>query len=795
MSDKGGATEARIARARSGDRDELDRLLERFRSDMLALAQREAGRAGDQPGPAQLAQQTLDEAARQFSLFPGATEEELRQWLEAILVRCASVDEQWEPTTLPAAGPEDAAVGPPAKGRSQTTLGPGLPTPPQPPPLGAGLPTPPQPTPPQPPTEGLPERSGTGSEPQALEQPAESADFATLDTTKGTGREVHELETLAAEHAPAGGRAVPAGSRSFGDYELLDIIAKGGMGVVYKARQKKLNRIVALKMILAGQFANERDVERFYGEAEAAANLRHPNIVAVHEVGEAEGQHFFSMDFVDGQSLSAMVRERPLSPQWAAQLVQKIAEAVEFAHGQGILHRDLKPSNVLLDKRGQPLITDFGLAKRVGGHSHLTMTGTVVGTPSYMPPEQAAGKSEEVGPESDVYSTGALLYELLTGTPPFRAATPLETLQQVLHNEAPSPRLLNSSVPADLETICLKCLQKEPARRYQTSQQLADELGRYLAGEPILARPVSRLERLARWCRRNPRIAGLSGALAAAVVLAAGVFVVSYLRTSAALEKAQQRLNQALRSVDELFTIVSQEDLLNEPGMQPLRKRLLSKARDLYREMLAQEADDPAVRGELALSYFRLGSILEEIGSPADALAAYESSRQMQERLSAEMPNDRDLLSGLANTWSALATLLHKRKEYEKALQWHERALDARTQLAKWSPGRVDHARKRANSSMNIGLVHKDRGDLQNARLFLRQAQTQRLEILQHHSGVGAEASEIEQVRRDLAKGYYNLGNLGWNARQLQADTLPRTNQKAADQNLQDAVEGFRQAV
>ena len=309
--------------------------------------------------------------------------------------------------------------------------------------------------------------------------------------------------------------------RIFGDYELLEKIARGGMGIVYKARQRSLNRVVALKMIRPGRLGDPENVERFYTEAKAAANLQHPHIVAVHEIGEHEGQHFFSMDYVPGATLAEMVREHALPPHQAARYVKIIAETMQFAHAHGVLHRDLKPANVLVNESDEPLITDFGLAKQLEDQSHLTIEGLVLGTPSYMPPEQAAGRIQEVEPRSDVYSLGATLYELLTSRPPFRAANPYETIKQVCEVEPVSPRLLNPGVPRDLETICLKCLQKDKVRRYNSAQELADELARFLADEPILARPTSRLERTWRWCHRNPSLATAVGLAAIGLVAAA----------------------------------------------------------------------------------------------------------------------------------------------------------------------------------------------------------------------------------------------------------------------------------
>src|SRR5262245_40698362 len=299
---------------------------------------------------------------------------------------------------------------------------------------------------------------------------------------------------------------------SFGDYELLEEIARGGMGVVYKARQKSLGRLVALKLILAGQFAGKQIAQRFKSEAIAAAVLQHPNIVAVHEVGVHEGHHYFSMDYVEGQNLAELVAQRPLPPRNAARYVKLIAEAIHYAHGQGILHRDLKPSNVLIDSAtDQPRVTDFGLAKRLDGESSLTVTGQLLGSPHFMPPEQA-GAGGKVGRASDVFGLGGILYFLLPARPPFQGETIQTTIQQVLHAGPVSPRLLNATVPLDLETICLKCLEKEPGRRYQTGQEVVEELERFLSGEPILARPISRVGQAWRWCRRKPTIATLATA-------------------------------------------------------------------------------------------------------------------------------------------------------------------------------------------------------------------------------------------------------------------------------------------
>jgi WD40 repeat protein/serine/threonine protein kinase len=335
----------------------------------------------------------------------------------------------------------------------------------------------------------------------------------------------------------------------FGDYELLEEIASGGMGIVFRARQVSLNRMVALKLILTGQFARETEIKRFRAEAEAAARLDHPNIVPIYEVGETDGRHFFSMRFMEGGTLTARMGgpKSTLSNESAVHLLAKVCGAVHFAHQRGILHRDLKPGNILLSAEGEPCVSDFGLAKFMVGARQATVSGAVLGSPSYMAPEQASGKPGQVSTAADVYSLGAILYEMLTGQPPFRADTPLATLRQVVEQEPKRPSTINLRADPDLEIICLKCLEKEPQRRYESARALEEDLQRWLRHEPIHARAIGRIGRLTKWARRNPGTAILVGIAG----LATFAFLVGQTITSVRLARA----NRDVRASNERLSL------------------------------------------------------------------------------------------------------------------------------------------------------------------------------------------------------------------------------------------------
>ena len=399
-------------------------------------------------------------------------------------------------------------------------------------------------------------------------------------------------------------------------YEVLEELGRGGMGVVYKARQQSLDRMVALKMILAASHAGSASTARFLHEAKTIASLKHTHVVQVYEFGSHEGRPFFSLEYLEGGSLAEKLRGEPQAPAQAAKMVQTLAQAVQAAHEQGIVHRDLKPANVLLTANGIAKISDFGIAKQ--SDSIMTATGEVLGTPSYMAPEQAAGKTKGVGAPADIYALGAILYELLTGRPPFKGASSMGNDSARHTFRSGRARQMQPRVPRDLETICLKCLEKEPARRYPTATDVARDLGRFLAGEPIHARPVGKLERAGRWCLRNKAVAASLAAVALSLLAATVVSLIFALRTDRALRaeaergqgetKAKQEAVQARRDVQQQLI-----DLSTESGLAAARDGDHALALLWFARAAQLSRDDP---GREALSRIRYANWLRQVWMP-----------------------------------------------------------------------------------------------------------------------------------------------------------------------------------
>lgn len=556
----------------------------------------------------------------------------------------------------------------------------------------------------------------------------------------------------------------------FGDYRLLEPIGQGGMGVVFRARQISLNRVVALKMIRAGRFSTPGEIERFALEAEAAAGLTHPGIVPVFEIGEEDGHHYYTMALVNGLSLADRLKDAggPFEPKPAAELVLRVADAVQYAHEHGVIHRDLKPANILLDENAAPHVVDFGLAKQIETESGLTNTGQVLGTPSFMSPEQAAGGTTRVGPAADVYSLGAVLYALLTGRAPFSAASVTETIRQVLHDEPVRPRQLNSALPKDLETICLKCLAKDPLRRYASAQDLADELSRYLAGRPILARPVGSFATMARWCRRNRLAASFMAFVAIFIPTVIGALLLMNIRlsqesASARFEKqmADHSFRAAKQAVDEQFTLVSEETLLDRPGMQPLRRQLLLGAKKYYEEFLATRGDDPTVQVETALINFRLGVITATLSTDGDRDAYAEANqyfataRRIYERQANQ--EDPQVLEGLGHVWTRIGQVANKSHQDQQEREAFRMALQFRTRSAEVASN-PENLRLLANAHMNLGQALLPADPLAQPEPFetalqhLETAQSIRQDLL-------LQVPDHPNVVRDQVKGYISIAD------------------------------------
>jgi serine/threonine protein kinase len=466
--------------------------------------------------------------------------------------------------------------------------------------------------------------------------------------------------------------ALPPDGALIGDYTLREIIAQGGMGVVYRAEQRSLGRIVALKVLRAGQLADPTERQRFRLEAEAVAHLDHPGIVPVYDVGEQDGWLYFSMKLIEGGSLAGSISqigwpadnapraERQARRAQVLDLMTQVSDAVHYAHQHGVLHRDLKPGNILLDPQRRPHVSDFGLAKcvhglggpdttipgRLGGP--LTEAGAILGTPSYMAPEQASGHPDAVAITADVYSLGAILYELLTGRAPFREATPLATIRALVEREPARPRTLRPSIDRDLETICLKCLEKDPDRRYGTARELADELRRCQRGEPILARPVSTLERAYRWARRNRAAAGLIGLGLTSALGFAGLIAVHVRK----LERSEARATSSWSEGDNMIRRTMEKmdtDLEEASGVDPAQREIQQFALNYYDKLIKLVGDVPRFEKSRALVQYRKARTLVSIGSAKEALAAYDRAYSLYRAVLEDEPESPEVLGQLAS--------------------------------------------------------------------------------------------------------------------------------------------------
>jgi serine/threonine protein kinase/Flp pilus assembly protein TadD len=626
------------------------------------------------------------------------------------------------------------------------------------------------------------------------------AAFDALVTTQGISGALHSTQepsvhasgkpladSLPATEAylAAAADSVPVGR--VGDYEILDKLGSGGMGLVYRARQVSLNRPVALKMIRAGELADDSQIRRFRAEATAAAALDHPHIVPIYEIGEQNGQHYFSMALVDGCNLAQFAARDPLSDEAAARLIQHVARAVDYAHQHGVLHRDLKPANILVDNHGQPRVTDFGLAKRIEGPDGETATGQVLGTPSYMPPEQAIGQHDRVGPAADVYALGATLYFLLTGRPPFQGPNPVATLEQVKNQEPMPPRRINPWISRDLETICLKCLEKEPQRRYESAGALAGDLDRFLRREPIQARRASVWDKGLKWSRRRP----MQAALTALLILLIGVSAVGFawyhvnlqrsnadLHTALIAVRDQERIAREQRNLaqqnaelaeeqrnlalDTLYSMVFDffESLGDTPATLRFKQQTLTRAIEGLREIPYGDDTLDRVQRTLAVAHSRLGDVVSRLGDSSAAREHFEQAMSILEerhRLHGDQPSTaRDL----AIAYERLGDLcLQQERNPAQAVQWFRHCLRLRERLVRDLPGSLDDRRSLSVIHEYLGDVWLTEGDLDAALQAYRQSLAIR-EVLAKETG-------SPESRRDLSVTYGKLGRICRHLRQF----------------------------
>jgi serine/threonine protein kinase len=602
-------------------------------------------------------------------------------------------------------------------------------------------------------------------------------------------------------------------------YEILGELGRGGMGVVYRARQAALNRTVALKMIRHGPDAGPIAVARFRREAEAVARLHHPNVVQIYEIGEQDGQPYLALELVEGPSLAGKLAGNPLPPREAAELVAALAHAVAHAHSRGVIHRDLKPANVLLEMpqteagkqqetiqftagdsrpspdavRCVPKITDFGLAKYLAGDQAVTVTGAVLGSPSYMAPEQAAGKPEEVGPAADIYALGAILYECLTGRPPFRAPTALETLRLVADNEPVAVRQFQPRVPRDLETVCHKCLRKEASARYASAGELADDLGRFLRGEPVRTRPAGPVERAWKWARRKPATAALI-ALLAVLPVAVALGVATHVarlsaevrRSEAAAEEAtrqQERADRNYRMARDALGQMLDQLQGGEFDALPRLTELQAKQAETtlaFFEKVAGDAEDPdpAVRLDIARACNRAGVLASGLHRGPEAWSHFRRAVEILEGLVAA-GGSAECRTELALGLGRLGYLAAAEKDFAAARRDQERALELLEEVEREQGGGPSAHVAWAHHALAQTAVNRGKPD--EGEKHYRQAVDLRRELIRRSEGV------VPEQRLGATESLANLVHLyTWTGRPDQAREAYRDAEELAGPVLKE---------
>lgn len=557
-----------------------------------------------------------------------------------------------------------------------------------------------------------------------------------------------------------------------GDYLLIEQIGRGGMGVVYKAHQRKVGRVVALKVIASGSLCAPEDIARFHDEATAAGRLNHPGIVPVYDAGEHDGTHFFSMAYVEGSSLASFVgADKPrLEVRRAAALMEKVCRAVQYAHDRAVIHRDIKPANIMLDKSGNPLLTDFGLAKLIGNEG-LTMTGQVMGTPNYMAPEQAKGQQDLISTRTDVYSLGATLYALLAGQPAFVGKNLIETLRKV-ENAAPEPLTYKGSpVPFDLWIICEKALAKRPDDRYESAAALADDLDRLLNGFPISARAVSTTTRLVRWSQRNPIIAALIGTVAATLVIATIVSLA--LAVKARAEKARAEVNLAFIEdvLENVLVSVSEDDLSNQPGTQMVRERLLKIAQEYYQQLsMTQQISADKV----ADAAFLLGRVQASLGMNDKAEDSLAEALEIQTKMLATAEDQVEALTDIAATHKELAKLGEKlwndgtvsdptdeaKEALADSIEHNQKCVEFRTKAMELESEDPELARLVGSAKMGLGLALIQQARWKNEADGWTAAETSLEEAEKLWAATLKKAPNDPDLLKDIARGRAAFGDL-----------------------------------
>jgi serine/threonine-protein kinase len=608
--------------------------------------------------------------------------------------------------------------------------------------------------------------------------------LAGLDDTD-VRRSLAGLATPPAGPVLAGTTAYVPESR--GRYALTRLHATGGIGRVWLARDDALGRDVALKELRPERAAQPAVGARFLREARITGQLEHPGVVPIYEVGQRpeDRQPFYTMRFVRGRTLAeataAYHRRRawgeagPLELRELLGAFVGVCNAVAYAHSRGVLHRDLKPPNVVLGDFGEVIVLDWGLARLLGqpdgeaeaapvpilaeGESDATVQGQVLGTPAYMAPEQAEGRLDLLGPATDVYGLGAVLYEVLSGRPPFPGGETTAVLRQAIHEEPPRPRELAAGTPRALEAVCLKALAKKPAGRYGTAKELAAEVQRWLADEPVTAWREPITYRARRWLRRHSvAVAGTAAAAAVALLsLSVGLSMLQAKNTELGRAKdlADERFRQTRKAVDDYFTDVSENPRLlrKEPGTQEIRRALLERARQYYENFLAERGDDPGLRAEAAAAYFRLAGIIHALSPGPDALALYEKAREIQEGLAGENPDDRERAAALATTYSATGAVYRATGQTDRALECHQQARAIQERLVRAEPTRPALAHALAQTYINFAEVHYMRREYAQAMEVTAKAQAL-LEPLAH------DHPKETRYARDLARVHLVVGNL-----------------------------------